>query len=185
MWLHLFVRYGYAMVVVGTLVEADPTLLAATFLAHRGYFDLRTILLLAVITTIVVNQGYFWTARHYRQRLVSGRRRQLVDRVSGWVQRLGIPVVLGSRFVFGCRIAIPVACGTTGMSAWRFAVADAAGAVLWAVVFGLAGRGIDHLLEVLIEDLHRHEAAVALAILGTGTLALWWRARTFAARTSV
>jgi membrane protein DedA with SNARE-associated domain len=185
MWLDLFVRYGYAMVVVGTVIEADPTLLAATFLAHRGYFELRTILLLAVLTTIVANQGYFWTARHYRHRLVSGPRRQLVERVSGWLQRRGIPVVIASRFIFGCRIAIPMACGTTGMPAWRFAVADATGAVLWAGVVGLAGRGIGHLLEVLIEDLHRHEVTVAFVILGAGTLALWWRARAFAARTSV
>ncbi len=185
MWLDLFVRYGYAMVVVGTLFEADPTLLAATFLAHRGYFDLRTILLLALLSTIAVNQGYFWTARRYRHRLVSAGRRQLVERVSGWVQRLGIPVVIASRFVYGCRIAIPVACGTTQMSGWRFTAADTAGAVIWTGVVGLAGRAIGHLLEVLIEDLHRHEVAVAFLILGAGTLALWWRARTVAARTSV
>jgi membrane protein DedA with SNARE-associated domain len=185
MWLDLFVRYGYAMVVVGTAVEADPTLLAATFLAHRGYFDLRTILLLALLTTLAVNQVYFWTARHYRGRLVSGGRRQLVERVSGWLQRFGIPLVIASRFVYGCRIAIPVACGSTGMSAWRFTAADATGAVLWTGVFGLAGRGISHLLELLIADLRRHEVAIAFVILGMGTLALWWRARTVAARTSV
>jgi membrane protein DedA with SNARE-associated domain len=185
MWLDLFLRYGYAMVVVGTMVEADPTLLAATFLAHRGYFDLRTILLLALLTTFAVNQGYFWTARHFRHRLVSGRRRQLVERVSGWLQRRGIPVVIVSRFVFGCRIAIPVACGTSGMPAWKFAAADATGAVIWTGVVGLAGRGIGHLLEVLIEDLRHHEASVAFIIIGIGTLALWWRARTFAARASL
>jgi len=186
MWLDLFVRYGYAMVVVGTLVEADPTLLAATFLAHRGYFNLRTVLLLALLTTIAVNQGYFWLARRYRDRLVSGSRRRLVvERVSGWLQRLGIPVVIASRFVYGCRIAVPVACGSTGMSGWRFTAADVTGAVIWTGVFGLAGRAISHLLEVLIADVHRHEIAVAFGILGAGTLALWWRARTVAARTSV
>jgi membrane protein DedA with SNARE-associated domain len=183
MWLDLFIRYGYAMVVVGTLVEADPTLLAATFLAHRGYFELRTIVLLAVVTTFVGNQGYFWAARHYRRRLVSGRR-QLVERVSGWLQRFGISVVIASRFLYGGRIAVPVACGTTGMSAWRFTAADAVGAVLWAGVVGLAGRSIGHLLELLIEDLHRHDGTVALVILGVGTLVLWWRTRAMAARSS-
>jgi membrane protein DedA with SNARE-associated domain len=172
------------MVVVGTMVEADPTLLAATFLAHRGYFDLRTILVLALLTTIAVNQGYFWIARRYRHRLVASGRRQLVERVSGWLQRFGVPVVFASRFVYGCRIAIPVASGTTQMSAWKFTIADTAGAVLWTGVVGLAGRAIGRLLEVLMADLHRHEGVVALVILGTGTLALWWRARTVAARTS-
>jgi membrane protein DedA with SNARE-associated domain len=184
MWLDLFVRYGYVMVVVGTLVEADPTLLAATFLAHRGYFDLRTIVVLAILSTIVANQAFFWTSRHYRHRLVSGKRRQLVERAASWVERLGIPVVIASRFLYGCRIAIPVACGTSGMPAWRFAAADATGAVLWAGVVGLAGQAIGHLLEMLIEDLRRHEVTVAFVILGAGTFALWWRARTVAARAS-
>jgi membrane protein DedA with SNARE-associated domain len=184
MWLDLFVRYGYAMVVVGTLVEADPTLLAATFLAHRGYFNLRTIVLLAVLSTIVANQAFFWTGRRSRHRLLSGKRRQLVGRVTNWIERLGMPVVIVSRFLYGCRIAIPVACGTSGMPAWRFAAADATGAVLWAGVVGLAGQAIGHLLEVLIEDLRRHEVTVAFVILAAGTFALWWRARVVAAHTS-
>jgi hypothetical protein len=44
---------------------------------------------------------------------------------------------------------------------------------------------VRYLLEVLIEDLRRHEVTVAFVILGAGTCALWWRARTVAARTSV
>jgi membrane protein DedA with SNARE-associated domain len=95
-----------------------------------------------------------------------------------------MPVVIVSRFLYGCRIAIPVACGTSGMPAWRFAAADATGAVLWAGVVGLAGQAIGHLLEVLIEDLRRHEVTVAFVILAAGTFALWWRARVVAAHTS-
>jgi membrane protein DedA with SNARE-associated domain len=158
-------RYGYALVFVAAAVEGDGTLLTATFLAHRGYLQLRLVIVVATVATIAINQVYFWLAREYGQRrLATLRGHRAITRVIDRVERNGAWLVLCSRFVYGFRIAIPAACGATGMSPIKFIAGDVAGAIVWSTVIGLAGFAIGQLLEQLITDLRRHEWWIALAL---------------------
>src|SRR5215213_7891983 len=130
----LFLHFGYAMVFIAAAIEGDATLLTATYLAHRGYLDIVPVVIAATLGSISVNQIYFWAARRYGQERVAALRlRPIYARVLGWIGRFGLPLVLTSRFIYGCRIAIPVACGATGMSPTRFIAGDMAGAIIWGI----------------------------------------------------
>ena len=82
-----------------------------------------------------------------------------------------------SRFVYGFRIAIPAACGATGMSPLRFTIGDVAGSIVWSVTVGLAGFAIGQLLEQWVEDLRRYEWWIALALFCGVLAALAWHGR--------
>jgi membrane protein DedA with SNARE-associated domain len=82
-------------------------------------------------------------------------------RVVGWVEQYGLPLVVGSRFVYGFRIAIPAACGATRMSPVTFSAGDIVGSVLWVGVIGGGGYAIGHLLTVMVDDLRAHEWWIA------------------------
>jgi len=167
-----FLRYGYVVIFAAAAVEGDATLLTATFLAHRGYFQLDAVIVVAGAATVAINQVYFWLARRHGQTHLEAMRHQPVyGRVLGWVDRYDSLLVLGSRFVYGFRIAIPAACGASRMRPLRFALFDIAGAVAWSIVLGFAGFAIGHLLERLIGDLRAYEGWIALALL-LGVLAL-------------
>jgi membrane protein DedA with SNARE-associated domain len=171
-------RYGYALVFVAAAVEGDGTLLTATFLAHRGYLQLRLVIVVAAVATIAINQVYFWLAREYGQRrLAALRGHRAITRVLDRVERHGTSLVLCSRFVYGFRIAIPAACGATGMSPIKFIAGDVAGAIVWSIVIGLAGFAIGQLLDRLLQDLRRHEWWVALALFCGVLIVLAWRGR--------
>jgi membrane protein DedA with SNARE-associated domain len=159
-------RYGYALIFVAAAVEGDATLVTATFLAHRGYFHLYVVMVVVAVATIAINQVYFWLARRYGSDGLSAKREgRAFGKVLGWVERFGLPLVVFSRFAYGFRIAIPAACGASGMSPLLFTLGDVAGAAIWAVVIGFAGYAIGHFLEQVVHDLHTHEGWVALALL--------------------
>jgi membrane protein DedA with SNARE-associated domain len=174
----VILRYGYALVFVAAAVEGDATLLTATFLAHRGYLQLHLVIVVAALGTVAINQGYFWFARAYaRPRVATLRERRTAQRVLERVDRHGTLLVLGSRFVYGFRIAIPAACGATGMSPIRFTVGDVVGAMVWSVVIGLTGFAIGQLLDRLLDDLRRHEWWIALALFCGVLAVLAWHGR--------
>src|SRR5262245_54455916 len=133
-------RYGYAVIFVATAVEGDATLLAATYLAHRGYLQLDRVIEVAAVATIVGNQIYFWLGRRYGStRLRRVARRPFQARLIDLLRKYRLPLVLASRFVYGGRIAIPVASGATDMPPLTFSLADGLGAIVWSVVVGFCG----------------------------------------------
>jgi membrane protein DedA with SNARE-associated domain len=161
----VILRYGYALVFVSAAAEGDATLLTATFLAHRGYLKLDLVIVVAAAATVAINQVYFWLARAYGQRRVSSlRTSRTIQPTLDRLDRHGTLLVFFSRFVYGFRIAIPAACGATGMSPVRFTIGDVAGSIVWSVVVGLAGFAIGQLLDRLLDDLRRYEWWIALAL---------------------
>lgn len=174
----IILRYGYALVFVSAAVEGDATLLTATFLAHRGYLKLDLVIVVAGAATVFINQVYFWLARVYaQQRVASLRSNRKLQVVLDRIDRHGALLVFFSRFIYGFRIAIPAACGATGMSPVVFTVGDLAGAIVWSVVVGFAGFAIGQLLDRLLDDLRRYEWWIALALFVGVLIALAWRGR--------
>jgi membrane protein DedA with SNARE-associated domain len=162
MFAHLILRYGYAMIFVAAAAEGDATLLTAAFLARRGYLHLDLVMLVAASATIAINQAYFWLGRLYGpMRLAAMRQHGASRRVVKWVEQHGLPLVVGSRFVYGFRIAIPAACGATRMSPLTFSLGDVIGSMLWVVVIGGGGYAIGHMLTVMFDDLRAHEWWIA------------------------
>jgi len=174
----VILRYGYALVFVAAAVEGDATLLTATFLAHRGYLKLDLVIVVAAAATVTINQVYFWLARAYaRERVAAWRASRTMHPILNRIDRHGTLLVFFSRFVYGFRIAIPAACGATGMSPARFAIGDVAGSVVWSVVVGLAGFAIGQLLDRLLDDLRRYEWWIALALFCGVLIVLAWHGR--------
>jgi membrane protein DedA with SNARE-associated domain len=162
MFTYLILRYGYAVIFVAAAVEGDATLLTATFLARRGYLHLDLVMLVAAGATVAINQVYFWAGRRYGpMRLASMRQHGTSRRVLGWVERHGVSLVVGSRFVYGCRIAIPAACGATRMAPLTFSAGDVLGSLVWAGIIGGGGYAIGHLLTLMFDDLRAHEWWIA------------------------
>jgi membrane protein DedA with SNARE-associated domain len=123
---------------------------------------LGVVMLVAASATVAVNQAYFWAGRRYGPtRLAAMREHHTSRRAVVCVEQHGFALVLGSRFVYGFRIAIPAACGATRMSPLIFSFGDILGAVLWVGLVGSGGYAIGHLLTILFADLRAHEWWIA------------------------
>jgi membrane protein DedA with SNARE-associated domain len=89
-------------------------------------------------------------------------------------------LVVFVRFAYGLRAAGPVIIGMSSMSALRFAVFNALGAVLWACLVGGAGWVFGQAAETLLGDIRSIEGWLVLAAIAIAAGA-WgvhrWRRR--------
>jgi membrane protein DedA with SNARE-associated domain len=160
--------YGYAAVLAGTLLEGESILLLAGFAAQRGHLSLQLVLLVAFVGGTVGDQVFFWIGRHWGGLLLesSPMVRARTARVGELLKRWDAALVFAIRFLYGLRIAGPVAMGALGVNARRFALFNALGAAVWAVVIGGGGYLLGHGLEAFLGDLERYEGAILAGGLG-------------------
>jgi len=158
----LVLHYGYLMVVGGVIVEGDATLVAAAILAHRGYLKLSAVMALGALTSLTMNQVYFWLGRrHGVHRVAKADGRKLFRNIVHHTRKHAIWLVLLSRFVFGFRMAIPATVGALGMSMTRFLIADTFGALIWAGTLGATGYLAGHAGQLLLSNMRDNEWIVA------------------------
>lgn len=150
--LHLFIRFGYAVVFLGVMAEnvgipipGETILLAAGLFASEGHFRLWMVILFAAVGAMAGdNLGYLlgekvarpFLARRGRFLLLTPARLQAVET---FFRRYGDRTILFARFISGIRVVAALFAGLSGMR-WRtFVLYNTAGALLWATAMGLLG----------------------------------------------
>ena len=173
----LLLKYGYALVFVGVAVEGEAVLLAAAFLAQRGFFRLPVLMAVAVAANALADQVYFrvarsrgraWLERRFGRSAGYQRLIRVAGHRGGWL-------LVASRFAYGLRIAIPAACGAIGMDVVSFTLLDFLAGVLWAVPMGALGYFAGGALDPLLAGVRRYEVAAALFLVVGLAALLGWR----------
>lgn len=168
--------YGYAVIFFGTLAEGETLLMLGGYFAHQGYLELAPVMLIAFAGAVCGDQLFFWIGRHHAKRLL-GRFPKMRDRVNQAllrVERHQVKVVMGMRFLWGLRIALPIALGLSNIRTRRFVLLNVLSASVWSVVFALVGFLAGELVQQLEADLRRHEKWIALVLVTAAIVALAW-----------
>src|SRR6187549_608296 len=171
-------QYGYLLVFVGTLVEGESLLMLAGYFAHSGYLDLGAVIATAFAGAVCGDQFFFHVGRNHATRLFE-RFPRLHDKVLIAVHRAERHqnlVVLSMRFLWGLRIALPLAMGMTRMNGLKFFWLNLLSAAVWAALFAGLGYGTHQLVNQVVDDLHRYEWWIAGGVLAGAviTLAIRW-----------
>jgi len=180
---HLVHNYGYIAVFVGTFLEGETVLLAAAYAAHRGYLDPGWGLALAVAGSFLGDQTFFWIGRKWGSRLIQ-RFPKLVPgiyRMDALLHRYNLPVIAFMRFLYGLRIAGPIAIGMSRIDGQRFLLLNLLSATAWAITIGAVGYGIGAGTNYLVADFYRNDELVLATILSFGfalLAGLKWRSLT-------
>jgi lysylphosphatidylglycerol synthetase-like protein (DUF2156 family)/membrane protein DedA with SNARE-associated domain len=137
----LLLKYGYLILFLGVVVEGEAFLIAGSFLASRGYFNLATVTLVALAANALSAQFYYTAARVRGRGWFESRfpDNSPYRNIINWVGRRTNYLLLMSRFLFGFRIVIPAACGAFGMPIARFILLNIIAGLMWAVPTALAG----------------------------------------------
>lgn len=173
----LLLDYRYIIVFFGSIFEGDATLLGASFLAHRHVMSFAAVLITATVASTLWNELVFYFSRRKGKGFLDRRvaHHPRYQRVQQWVSRRSILLLLFSRYIFGFRLAIPVACGATDMRGRVFTAINAAGAVMWAVPIGLTGFFLGNVVDVFWHGLRRWEWHIACAAVVLLTTVLAWK----------
>ena len=95
-----------------------------------------------------------------------------MERIKGWIAKHDIAIIIVNRFLYGFRIAAPVALGMSAVPMWRFLVFNIVGAAIWTLVIGGAGYMFGSALETLLEDVRLHDHIIVGLVLLLG-IGLW------------
>jgi len=175
-------HYGYLLIFLGTLAEGETLLMLGGYFAHRGYLDLGGVIATSFVAAVCGDQLFFHLGRSHAKGLL-GRFPRLRDKVNLALQRVEhhqVKVVLSMRFLWGLRIALPLAMGMTRMDGRKFFWLNLVSAAIWSMLFASLGFGSGRLFENLVDDLHRYELWIAGGLVLVGALVLvirWLSAR--------
>src|SRR5690348_9377837 len=160
-------QYGYALIFLGTLAEGETLLVLGGYFAHRGYLDLGGVITTSFVAAVCGDQLFFHLGRRHAKSLLEHVPR-LRDKVNVALRRVEdhqVKIVLSMRFLWGLRIALPVALGLTAMNAQRFFWLNLLSAAVWSSVFAFVGFGTSRLVTQIVDNLHHHEKWIAAALL--------------------
>jgi membrane protein DedA with SNARE-associated domain len=168
----LIAHYGYAAVFAGTVFEGETVLVLAGYSAHRGYLDFAAVTGVAWLGAVAGDEFFFWLGRRHGQRLLARRAalRGRVDAALRLIEAHPAAIVLTMRFMWGLRMALPIAIGLGRMSWRRFAALNALSAALWAPLVAAVGWSFGALLTTHAAALHRYEHWVMAAIAAAALL---------------
>jgi membrane protein DedA with SNARE-associated domain len=166
--------YGYLAVLGGAFFEGETVVMAAGFLARRGYLELPWVMFFAFLGAYAGDQFFFHLGRLNGRRLLERKTRlQLAaEKVRRWMGRGENVVVLGFRFVYGMRIATPIILGMSGYPSLKFLVLNGVGALAWVGVMASAGYVFGYVFEHFLTDIRRYEHVISAVLLLMG-LVVW------------
>lgn len=166
--------YGYLAVAVGTFLEGETVLLIAGAAAARGHLSLPGVIAVAMLSSFLADQLFFLVGRRYGVALLARypALQPRAARVNDLLNRYQTPLILSVRFLYGLRIAGPIAIGMSRVSWPRFVLLNGLGALLWAVLIASVGYGAGHALVHLRKEVDADEvwglAALLMLVL------VWW-----------
>lgn len=172
----LLEQYGYALIFVGTLAEGETLLMLGGYFAHQGYLQLGGVIVTAFIGAVCGDQLFFYLGRHHAKGLLE-RFPKLREKVQIALRRVEdhqVKVVLSMRFLWGLRIALPIALGLTSMRARRYFWLNLISASFWSCVFAVIGFGASRLFSRVVENLHQYEYWIAAVLVLIAVAALAW-----------
>mgnify|MGYP000507152645 CR=1 FL=1 len=115
----LIADYGYWALFAGTFMEGETFFLLGGIAARQGMLSPWGVALAALAGGFVGDQVFFLLGKWRGVELLSSSRRlaRKAVKVRSLVRRHALALMLLSRFLYGFRMVIPLACGTSGMKA--------------------------------------------------------------------
>ncbi len=167
-------QYGYPAIVVGTFLEGETILIVAGFAAHQGYLKLSLVILAAFTGSLMGDQFYFLVGRLKGQPFLQRRSawRAKAAKVDRLMDRHGTWIMLGFRFLYGLRTITPFVIGASRISASRFLLLNAAGALVWAIAVGCLGFLFGAAAETVLRNARKIEGWIILVMLSVGAV-IW------------
>jgi membrane protein DedA with SNARE-associated domain len=165
---------GYLAVFLGTMLEGESVLALAGLASQHGYLSFPAVVAVAVVGAFIGDQVFFFIGRRYGNRLLARcpTLATRAPRIQALLKRWDLLAVVLVRFLYGMRIAGPIVIGSSGIAAWRLALFNFIGALIWAPLVASIGYFAGQALEVWVGRLH-HVGIIALMIVALAGVVVW------------
>jgi membrane protein DedA with SNARE-associated domain len=173
-------QYGPIGVFLGAAFEGQTAVIVGGILARQHILNLYVVLASATAGSGILDHLLFVAGRRFRHHryVVRATQQQAFARALKFIERFPISYTLVFRFIFGLRVASPIAIGVSKVPTWQFTLLNIAGAMIWAGSFTFAGFLFGEAVHNILG--HGHQAGKWTLIAAAGIVALVlliWAAR--------
>lgn len=173
----LLARYGLAALFIGAGVEGETVVVIGGMLAHDGTINVADAIPAAAAGSFLADQLLFALGRRFRDhpRVERITKRPAFARALVELERRPNRFIFAFRFLYGLRVASPIAIGASRIPASRFVALNAAAAITWATLFTVAGYAFGHGIERALGRVRpmEHSLVVGAVLAALVTLAAW------------
>lgn len=162
----------YATVYVGCFFEGETVLTTSAFAAHRGYLEIFGVMLIALAATQSWDWFWFTIGRKKGAKILMNKPRlkERARKIDLLMMKYPIPVLLGYRFLFGFRTAVPLALGMSSIRKKKFLFFSLLNAVIWDILFSSLGYFFGAFLKANWKRIEDYELEIMLCLLTVGII---------------
>lgn len=170
----LIEAYGLPAVFLGSIFEGETVVVLAAYAARQdlinGMFGLDPFVALFVVAmfgSFLGDQIYFWLGRYWGKPFLAKRPAldKQTHRLQGMVARYETAIMFGSRFMYGFRIALPVALGLGKARGAKYAVLNLMGSFVWAGIWSSLGWYAFDAITKLFAHTKKFEKTIVIGVI--------------------
>lgn len=171
---NLLAQFGYIALFFGSFLEGESFLIAAAFLAKRGYLRLDVVMLVAFAGAYLGDVALYYLGRNRGVGILwkFPQARRYYPKAKKLFNRFGIWAIFITRYLYGLRFASAAFLGLIKMRKREFLPFAFLSCLVWAAVMGGLGYVFGASLEALIGQI-KHYEKIIVALIIIGGLAFW------------
>ena len=160
-------NYGYLSVFLFTLLEGEVVVALAGFAASEGYLFLPYVIIVAVIGAIIGDHVYFFFGKYKGKKFIEARPHLSgrVERIHRLIEEHQDWLIFGSRFMYGFRVVLPIAIGTSNVRLRRFFLFNSLGSIVWGTFFAVSGYAFGSAIQQFLGHVHKAEKLIIFGVL--------------------
>jgi membrane protein DedA with SNARE-associated domain len=162
----------YSVVFIGCFFEGETALTTSAFAAHRGYLEIFVVVFVALAATQSWDWMWFAVGRKRGKRFLEKRPKlnEKVKRIDALLTKNPTLVLLGYRFLFGFRTAVPLVIGMSSITKRKFLTFSLINAILWDILFSSFGYYFGAFLKANWKRIEDYEFEIMGCILIVGVI---------------
>lgn len=163
---HFLATYGAIGVFLGAAFEGQTAVVVGGLLARQHLMNLWVVAASAAAGSALIDHLLFVAGRRYRSAklVVRATRQPAFAKALRFIERYPVGYTLVFRFLYGLRLASPIAIGVSRVSTWVFTVLNIVAAAIWAAVFVGVGYAGATALHQLFRGRHAGRITVSVAV---------------------
>ncbi|UFX98169.1 DedA family protein [Candidatus Gromoviella agglomerans] len=162
--IEFFKNYGYFAVFIGSMIEGETIIIAASVLSSAGHMSIYKVIFLAFLGSVISDQSCFLIGHKYGNRFLKKfpKFKKHYDKVISLLTNFETLFIFGFRFIYGVRNISPFIIGSAGVSKKKFFVLNILAAAIWAIASCLIG----YYLGEFILNLGSFQQFISLGVIG-------------------
>jgi membrane protein DedA with SNARE-associated domain len=162
----------YLAVFSGCFFEGETSLVTSAFAAHRGYLDIFIVMVIALVATQSWDWIWFLVGRKRGKAFMAKKPKLEVKaaKIDALLMKNQTLVLLGYRFLYGFRTAVPLTIGMSSIPTRKFLIFSFLNTLVWDGIFSSLGYYFGAFMKANWKRIEQDEFKIMGAILLTGIL---------------